>query len=99
MNVYFTASAERDLEHIGDHIARDNPKRARSFVQDLQKKCQTIVDMPYGWPLVPRYENHGIRYRVFGNYLIFYRIDRDQVTIIRIVHSARDYGAILFETE
>jgi plasmid stabilization system protein ParE len=53
--------------------------------------------MPYGFALVPRYERHGIRRRVHGNYLIFYRIDADRVTVIHVLHGARDYAAVLFD--
>lgn len=47
-------------------------------------------------PLVPRYEHHGIRRRPQASYLIFYRIEDDRVVIIRILHGARDYEALLF---
>ncbi|MDT6941724.1 type II toxin-antitoxin system RelE/ParE family toxin [Brucella pseudogrignonensis] len=32
-----------------------------------------------------------------GNSLIFYRIDNDRVSIVRILHRAMDYAALLFE--
>ena len=52
--------------------------------------------MPSAFPLVPRYEHRGIRLRVSGNYLIFYRVEVDRVVIVRILHGARDYEAVLF---
>jgi plasmid stabilization system protein ParE len=33
---------------------------------------------------------------VFGAYLIFYRVEADRVSIIHILHGARDYEALLF---
>jgi len=67
MIVYITAEAENDLEQIGDYIAQDNPKRALSFVVELRDKCLSLADTPNGFPLVSRYERHGIRRRVHGN--------------------------------
>lgn len=99
MIVRITASAQSDLERIGDYIAQDNPKRALSFVLELRDKCLALANTPYGSPLVPRYERYGIRRRVHGNYLIFYRTDDDQVTVVHVLHGARDYAAILFEGE
>lgn len=99
MIVRITASAQSDLERIGDHIAQDNPKRALSFVLELRNKCLALADTPLGFPLVPRYERYGIRRRVHGNYLIFYRADENLVTVIHVLHSARDYAAFLFEGE
>lgn len=36
MIVHLSCEAERDLESIGDYIARDNPMRAISFLQELR---------------------------------------------------------------
>lgn len=96
MIVEITAAAEADLEAIGDYIARDNPARALSFVRDLGRCCLELADHPEAWPLVPRYESHGIRRRVQGRYLIFYQLLPDRVTILHILNGAMDVEAILF---
>lgn len=96
MIVELTAAAEADLEAIGDHIARDNPIRAASFVRELYRNCLEIADMPEAWPVVPRYEQHRIRRRVHGRYLIFYRIQDARITILHILNGAMDVEAILF---
>jgi toxin ParE1/3/4 len=51
--------------------------------------------MPSTFPLVPRYERKDIRRRVHGAYQIFYRIDGELVHVIRALHGARDYEALL----
>ncbi len=96
MRVVLTEEARADLEQIADYIARDNPVRARSFVQDLIASARGIGVSPLGFQLVPRYEHRNIRRRVFGAYLIFYRVEADRVSIIHILHGARDYEALLF---
>ena len=96
MIIEFTAAAEAELQAIGDYIARDNPVRALSFVRELVQRCVELADMPEAWPVVPRYEHHGIRRRVHGRYLIFYRIDGDRVTILHLLNSAMDVEALLF---
>jgi toxin ParE1/3/4 len=97
MIVEFSTEAESDLERIADYIANDNPRRALSLVQELRGKCESLADVPLGFPLVSRYERHGIRRRVRGNYLIFYRVDGENVVIIHVLHGAMDYAAILIE--
>ena len=72
MNVVLTAEAETDLESIAEHIARDSVTAALNIVHELREKCLALVEAPRGYPLVPRYEHHGIRRRAFGSYLIFY---------------------------
>jgi len=96
MKLYFAGPAESDLETIGDWIAQDNPARALTFVRELRTACATIADMPEACPLVPRYERHGIRRKVHGDHLIFYRVGMGAVVIVHILHGARDYEDILF---
>jgi toxin ParE1/3/4 len=94
--VVLTAEAEADLESIGDYIAANNPDRAVTFVRDLRDQCEGLAEMATAFSLVPRYENHGIRRRVFANYLIFYRIDGDRVSVLHVLHGAMDYASLLF---
>lgn len=96
MILEFSGEAESDLEQIADYIAQDNPRRALSFIRELRSKCEDLVDNPDGFALVPRYEHHGIRRRVHGNYLIFYRVESAKVVIVHVLHGATDYSAILF---
>ena len=96
MKVVITAEAEADLEAIGDYIARNNPARTLSYARELYQLCLDIADMPQAWPVVPRYEHYGIRRRVHGRYLIFYRIRADRITILHILNGAMDVEAILF---
>jgi plasmid stabilization system protein ParE len=61
MIVTFTVAAEADLEAIADWIAADDPLRATTFVIELRQNCEALSDMPRRFPLVPRYEDAGIR--------------------------------------
>ncbi len=96
MKVLFTEAAESDLEVIGDWIAKDNPGRVATFVRELRRSCVDIGPRPLGYPLVEHRRNDGIRRKVHGNHLIFYRIWLDAVEILRVLHGARDYARILF---
>ncbi|NOW46726.1 plasmid stabilization system protein ParE [Novosphingobium sp. SG751A] len=84
------------LEAIGDFIARDNPTGAPSFLRELRGKCLGLADMPERFPVVPRYEVTGVRRRVHGDYLIFYRVELERVVILHILHGAQNYTGILF---
>lgn len=95
MIVTFSKAAEADLEAIGDYIARDNPNRAVSFVEEIIERCQRLGQGPYAFAVVPRYAHLGIRKRTFGNYLIFYRAAGETVEVLHILNAAQDYDAIL----
>ncbi|MEJ5207672.1 MAG: type II toxin-antitoxin system RelE/ParE family toxin [Lysobacteraceae bacterium] len=99
MKVRLTQEAEADLEAIADWIARDNPGRAVSFMQELRACCLALGDAPLAFPLVPRYADMGVRRRVHGHHLVFYRVEAGQVVVLHILHGARDYLPLLFPRE
>ena|SRR5665811_1852272 len=99
MRVVITDEAKADLVDIGEYIRPHNPARAVTFVDELLDRCATLADMPLAFPLIPRYENHGIRRCVHRDYLIFYRVMEDLVEIIHILHGARNYEVLLFPDE
>jgi addiction module RelE/StbE family toxin len=96
MRVVITAAAKADLLAIRRYIGADNPTRALSFVEELLDRCLVLADTPRAYPLVPRYERFGIRRCVHGNYLIFYRLQTEQIEVIHVLQGARDIEALLF---
>lgn len=88
MYCVFSPLAEFDLEEIGDYIARDNPKRALSFIREIRERCSQIVANPQAAPLRPEL-GAGLRMVPFGRYLIFYTVGAEAVRIERILHGAR----------
>ncbi len=95
MRVVFTREAEDALEAIADHIALDNPRRALSFIDELRASALGLTDLPLGFPLVPRFETLGVRRRVHGAYLIFYRVEGEVISILFIIHGAQEYAGLL----
>jgi toxin ParE1/3/4 len=86
----FSALAVSDLEAIGDFIARDNPRRAVTFVRGLQDYChQQITARPSSFPLREDL-GRSLRMAVHGRYLIFFTPLDDGVLIERVVHGARN---------
>ncbi|ODT32181.1 MAG: plasmid stabilization protein [Kaistia sp. SCN 65-12] len=99
MKIDFTDAADADLETIGDYIALSNPFRAASFVHEIREKCFGLRENSLAFPLLGSHEASGIRRRVHGSYLIFYRIGPEAVEILRVLHGAREYEQILFPEE
>lgn len=86
MKVAFSSAAENDLEEIGDYTARDNPRRAVTFIADIRKRCTDIAAAPEATPLRPDIMAEA-RVVVFGHYLIFYRVVARHIRIERVLHS------------
>lgn len=99
MKVIWSPEAIADLEGLRDYIAADNRERAVSFVMEITEAGEGLAHMPRAFALVPRLEHLGIRKRIFGRYLIFYRIQPSEVHILHVTHGARDYIRVLFPQE
>lgn len=88
MRLLFSPQSATDLEDIGDYIARDNPLRAISFIDEIVEHCQQLIEMPESFPMRNDLAK-GLRMMVHGQYLILYRIIETDVRIERIVHGSR----------
>ena len=89
MPVEFSPAAEKDLESIGDYIAKDNPTRAVTFIQEIRDRCRVLDEAPLAAPLRPDIAS-GIRLLVHKRYLIFYSVSEKTVRIERILHASRN---------
>ena len=95
MRLVFSGKARADLKAIVQRIKGDNPARALSFVAELETRCGTLVKSPEAYAILPRYAERGIRRVVHGNYLIFYRVEADQVVVLRVLHGSMDLEPLL----
>jgi toxin ParE1/3/4 len=94
MNLRLARRAEFDLEEIGDYIARDNPRRAITFIDEILEHCARLLSFPESAPLRPEF-GEGVRVSVFRRYLIFYAVHDDLLEIRRVVHGARNLGELI----
>lgn len=85
----FSPEASADLADIGAYIAKDDPKRARSFVDELEARCTDLLEFPDGGRARPELAS-DLRSKPHGHYLIFYTPGAEVVRIESILHGARD---------
>jgi len=88
MRVVWTAPAARDLEAIGDYIARRNPGAARRTVQRIRARTRTLIVHPYlGRPG----RVTGTRELVVTStpFIVAYRVVDDRIEILAVFHGAR----------
>jgi toxin ParE1/3/4 len=91
VKVTFSPAAEADLMDIATFVAQDNPKRALTFVDELEGKCNALGGAPGIGTSRPEL-GEGICMLPHGRYLIFYRAVNKGLRIERIMHGARDIG-------
>lgn len=52
MKVFLSARARQDLQDIGDFIASDSPRRAQTFILELQQSCLELAEYPLRFPKI-----------------------------------------------
>ncbi len=91
--VVLRRAAIGDLREIASYIARDNPERAESFVDEIEAACQVWADVPLAGS--DRSDiDVGLRSFPHGNYVIFYRPRTDGISVVHVIHSKRDVKQI-----
>lgn len=98
MRVRLATRARQDVNEIIEYIERDNPARALSFGEEILDSCARLSWLGPSFALVPGMEHLGVRRHSHGRYLIFY-IVHDEIEVVRVLHSARDYLRLLFSRE
>ncbi|NWC95755.1 MULTISPECIES: type II toxin-antitoxin system RelE/ParE family toxin [unclassified Pseudomonas] len=94
MRLLITPSAVQDIEDIGFYIAQDNARRALSFIGELRQQFRIIASTPLAYR--SRKElGENLRSSGYGRYVIFFECSDELVTIVRVLHEARDLGAQL----
>ena len=91
MNIHWTAAARRHLRAIHDYIARDSPFYARRMVARILDHSEQIGRFPESGRVVPEYLGGGVREVFEDPYRIMYRIEKDAIHVIAVVHGARQW--------
>ncbi len=96
-----TRRAEKELDDILDYIGNklDNAKAAAKLMEDIGHCMETVCVFPEGGALVTNafLPRKIIRKKVVGNYLLYYRADKERKTVwlLRIVYGRRDMDEVL----
>ncbi|MCM1328814.1 MAG: type II toxin-antitoxin system RelE/ParE family toxin [Ruminococcus sp.] len=101
--VNITQTARADLLKAALYIAEtlNNKAAADRLLDTAEKELSSLADFPERSPLVRDafLSANGIRMLMIKKYLAFYvvRSETNSVTVLRIIHSRRDWAAVLKE--
>jgi toxin ParE1/3/4 len=90
--------AKQDLKEINRYLIRFSPTAARRLKEQIKHHCKLLVSFPE----MGRKADHlepGLRSFPVGDYLIFYRLDNQQVEVVRVLSGYRDLEAIFSSDE
>ena len=98
-NLYITSVAQRDISQAADYIefVLKNPKAADDLLEETDQKINALLPFPQEHPIVEDklLAAWGIRFTQIKNYLAFYVIEENQVTVIRFLYAKSDWISIL----
>jgi toxin ParE1/3/4 len=87
--IKWTLRARSDLKAIRDYIAVDNPNVALRVAGRIVSAVERLSDFAESGRVIPEFEESGVRELVVRPYRIAYRVDGDEIRIIKIHHSSR----------
>lgn len=89
-----SSQAVRDVSQIWSYIACDNPKAADRMLRAFSETIQRLAENPELGIGVDELRP-GLRCKpVRRHYLIFYLATAEELQVLRLLHSARDYGGL-----
>ena len=87
--VRWAERARDDLREIYDFIARDSPRAAEALVERVLHSTERLASFPESGRTVPEFPDLGYRELLVGTYRVWYRIERETVSIVTVLHGRR----------
>jgi plasmid stabilization system protein ParE len=90
MKLIWTDPSIEDLRSIREYIARGSDFYAANLVEQVVLSVGKLLQFPRLGRVVPEAQDENIRELVYQNYRIIYRIARERIEILAVVHGSRD---------
>ena len=85
----WTERARGDLRAIHTYIARDSKRYADGVISRIKARTRRLRDWPQSGSIVPEWSSPDLREVFSGQYRIIYRVEKDRVLILTVIHGAR----------
>ena len=90
-----TDSAKQDVSDVVAYIRRDNRGAAKRVRAELRAAMQMLADSPGLGHTREDLTPEPVRFWSVYSYLIVYKPDSKPLQVLRVLHGARDVGAVL----
>lgn len=95
--IRWTLTAAEDLRQLEDWISRDSPLNAVDFIDRLIEAVEALAGTPLMGRVVPEFRDERIRELIFRGYRIVYLRSAGPVSVLGVVHGARDLLRLIGE--
>ncbi len=89
----FTDLAIQDLESICDAIAVNNPDAGSDLFDRIREQCLRVAKFPLSGKKYDRLKP-SLRGFIVKSYIIFYSIEGENITVVRVISGYRDLDSI-----
>ena len=94
--VRFTKSAQTDLLEAWLFIAEGNLNAADQVLESVEREADLLATQPLMGRARPELADGMRSWPTSTTYILFYLVDDNSVTVIRVLHHARDIKPTLF---
>jgi len=101
-SVHLTREAMDDIKQIRDYYAMEfSVKSAVKVVDAINSRLRQLSDYPFSGSKVPDkwFIARGYRMAISGNYLIMYRLVKNEVIIEGVINARKDYSKLFLERD
>ncbi|MCL6446969.1 MAG: type II toxin-antitoxin system RelE/ParE family toxin [Armatimonadetes bacterium] len=90
MRIEWTEPAVLDLESIQEYIRKGSELYANIFIEKLINALDNLSNFPFMGHSVPEARRKNIREIIFHTYRIIYRVEKERILILAIIHCSRN---------
>lgn len=91
MKYRISRRANTDIKSICAHIAKDNPDAAERLDQQIHEMIKMLAEFPGLGHYRADVDDERCLFRAIGSYVIAYRVERNELVAVRVLHGARDF--------
>lgn len=98
--VFWTQTAQHDLQRIIEYISTDSENRARIVYLSIKEKANTLVQMPLRGRIVPELRYYSIltyRELIEPPWRIIYRVEENKVLVLAVIDGRRNVEDVLLD--
>lgn len=100
LRILKTPAADGDLAGHAEYIATDSVERALAFLDCARRTIEELAEYPsLGKPAgLRRKKTRDLRMRLVRKhrrYVILYRVTRNEILIVRVLHGAMDISKVM----
>lgn len=99
MTYRISRKADADIERICDAIAEDNFEAAERLDEQIHRAIELLARFPGLGHSRIDVKDKRYRFRAVGSFVIAYRMEKQELVVVRVVHGARDFRRLFSPKE